>query len=65
MTRWVLRKSVARRPAGFKYTIAASWIPKLEDMNKQYDPMGRYNAVMDAADLFNVEPLAAAQSPPK
>jgi hypothetical protein len=24
--------------AGFKYTIAASWLPKLIDMNKQYDP---------------------------
>jgi hypothetical protein len=51
--------------AGFKYTIGASWIPKLEDMNKQYGPMGRYNAVMDATDLFSVEPLPAAQSPPK
>ncbi len=51
--------------AGFKYTIPASWIAKLDDMNKQYDPMGRYNAVMTAADLFSVEPLPAAQSPPK
>jgi hypothetical protein len=51
--------------AGFKYTIPASWIAKLEDMNKQYDPMGRYNAVMNAVDLFSVEPLPAAQSPPK
>jgi hypothetical protein len=34
-------------------------------MNKQYGPMGRYNAVMDATDLFSVEPLPAAQSPPK
>ena len=49
--------------AGFKYTIPASWIPKLEDMNKQYDPMGRYDAVMNATDLFSVEPLPAAQSP--
>ncbi len=51
--------------AGFKYTIPASWIAKLEDMNKEYDPMGRYNAVMTAEDLFSVEPLPAAQSPPK
>jgi len=51
--------------AGFKYTIPASWIPKLEDMNKQYGPLGRFNAVMNAADLFSVEPLPAAQSPPK
>jgi hypothetical protein len=51
--------------AGFKYTIPASWIPKLEDMNKQYDPLGRYDAVMKAADLFSVEPLPDVQSPPK
>lgn len=46
---------------GFKYTIAASWIPKLEDINKQYDPLGRYDAVMSAPDLFTVEPLPPAQ----
>ncbi len=49
--------------AGFKYTIAASWLPKLGDMNKQLDPMGRYNAVMSAADLFSVEPLPVERSP--
>jgi formylmethanofuran dehydrogenase subunit E len=41
--------------AGVKYTIAESWIPRLIEMNKTYDPMGRYNAVMDAPDLFTVE----------
>ena len=51
--------------AGVRYTIAASWIPKLIAMNKEYDPLGRYNAVMDAADLFDVEPLPAANSAPK
>jgi len=45
--------------AGVKYTIAASWIPKLIEMNKAYDPLGRYNAVMAALDLFTVEPLPA------
>ena len=45
--------------AGLRYTIADSWIPKLIDMNKTYDPMGRYDAVMSAADLFTVEPVAA------
>ena len=51
--------------AGVRYTIAASWIPKLIAMNKEYDPLGGYNAVMDAADLFDVEPLPAANSAPK
>jgi formylmethanofuran dehydrogenase subunit E len=43
--------------AGLRYTIAESWIPKLIDMNKTYDPIGRYDAVMNAPGLFNVEPL--------
>jgi formylmethanofuran dehydrogenase subunit E len=51
--------------AGVKYSIAASWIPKLIEMNKTYDPMGRYDAVMNAPDLFTVEVLPAVQSLPK
>jgi formylmethanofuran dehydrogenase subunit E len=47
--------------AGVKYTIAASWIPKLIDMNKTLDPLGRYNAVMNAADLFSVESVPPAK----
>lgn len=43
--------------AGLKYTVAASWMPKLDEMNKTLDPMGRYNAVMSAADLFTIEPV--------
>lgn len=43
--------------AGFKYTVAASWMPKLDEMNRTLDPMGRYNAVMKAADLFTAEPV--------
>ena len=44
--------------AGLRYTVSASWIPKLIEMNKQYDPLGRYDAVMNAADLFSVEPVS-------
>lgn len=51
--------------AGVKYTVADSWMPKLVDMNKTLDPMGRYNAVMAASDLFTVETLPAANSAPK
>ena len=47
--------------AGVKYTIAASWIPKLIDMNKTLDPLGRYNAVMNAPDLFRVESVLTAK----
>jgi hypothetical protein len=45
--------------AGVKYTVAASWIPKLIDMNKTLDPIGRYDAVMAAEGLFTVETLPA------
>ena len=51
--------------AGLKYTIAASWVPKLIEMNKAFDPLARYDAVMNAADLFNVEPLPAQAASPK
>ena len=51
--------------AGVRYTIAASWMPKLIAINKDYDPLGRYNAVMNAADLFDAEPLPATNSAAK
>lgn len=43
--------------AGLKYTIAASWLAKLDEMNKNDDALGRYNAVMNAPNLFTVETL--------
>lgn len=49
--------------AGVKYSIAASWIGKLIDINKTRDPIGRYDAVMNAPDLFTVEPLPAEPKP--
>jgi FmdE, Molybdenum formylmethanofuran dehydrogenase operon len=51
--------------AGFKYTVAASWLPKLDDMNKKLDALGRFNAVMNVPDLFTVEPLPPAQAQAK
>jgi hypothetical protein len=41
---------------GFKYTIPMSALAKLGPMNKDLDPRGRYDAVMAADDLFQVEP---------
>lgn len=49
--------------AAVKYTVAASWMPKLIEMNKTLDPLGRYNAVMNAPDLFTVESLPATAAP--
>ncbi len=42
--------------AGLKYTIPLAALPKLGTMNKTLDPRGRYDAVMAADGLFNVEP---------
>ncbi len=43
--------------AGFKYTIPMTGLAKLGPMNKDLDPRGRYDAVMAAEGLFQVEPL--------
>jgi FmdE, Molybdenum formylmethanofuran dehydrogenase operon len=42
---------------GFKYTIPISDLPKLGEMNKTLEPRGRYDAVMAADGLFEVEPV--------
>jgi hypothetical protein len=41
---------------GFKYTIPMAALAKLGSMNKNLDERGRYDAVMAATDLFQVEP---------
>ena len=41
--------------AGFKYTIPLAALAKLGPMNRTLDPRGRYDAVMAATDLFEVE----------
>jgi formylmethanofuran dehydrogenase subunit E len=43
--------------AGFKYTIPMTALAKLGPMNKELDPRGRYDAVMVAEGLFQVEPI--------
>ena len=43
--------------SGFKYTIPISALAKLGPMNKDLDPRGRYDAVMAADGLFEVEPI--------
>jgi len=45
-----------RGGAGLKYTIPMAALPKLAEMNKSLDPRGRYDAVMAADGLFEVEP---------
>ena len=41
-----------------KYTVPMSMMPKLGQINSTIpDPLGRYNAVMEIADLFTVEPV--------
>lgn len=43
--------------AGFKYTIPAETLSKIVAINQSFDPKGRFDAVMAADDLFNVEPI--------
>jgi formylmethanofuran dehydrogenase subunit E len=43
--------------AGFKYTIPVTALAKLGPMNKELDPRGRYDAVMAADGLFQIEPI--------
>ena len=40
--------------AAVRYTIADNWVPRLIEMNKAFDPRGRYDAVMSADGLFDV-----------
>jgi hypothetical protein len=43
---------------GLKYTVPMSMMPRLGQINSAIqDPLGRYNAVMEIADLFTVEPV--------
>jgi hypothetical protein len=51
--------------AALKYMITESWIPWLIDLNKNHDPIGRYEAVINEKDLFSVEPVLAAETPAK
>ena len=41
--------------AGLRYTIKDDWLPKVVDWNKTLDPAGRYDAAMNAIDLFQVQ----------
>jgi hypothetical protein len=43
--------------AGLKYVIPVSALSRLGAMNKDLDPRGRYDAVMRAYGLFEVEPI--------
>ncbi len=45
-----------RGGAGLKYTIPVAVLPRLAEMNRTLDPRGRYDAVMAADGLFEVEP---------
>jgi hypothetical protein len=42
---------------GFKYMIPMAALAKLGSMNKDLDPLGRYDAVMATDGLFEVQPV--------
>jgi formylmethanofuran dehydrogenase subunit E len=37
-----------------RYTVSEAWLPKLFDINKRFDPAGRYDQIMKAEGLFEV-----------
>jgi hypothetical protein len=37
-----------------RYTVSEAWLPKLIEINKQFDPAGRYEQVMKTDGLFDV-----------
>jgi hypothetical protein len=39
-----------------KYTVADGWVGKLIEINRRFDPLGRYVEVMKADGLFEVAP---------
>lgn len=41
--------------AGFKYTVPLTALPRLGEMNRTFDPRGRYDAAMAGDGLFQVE----------
>jgi formylmethanofuran dehydrogenase subunit E len=43
--------------AGFKYSIPTAALALLGQLNAKFDPRGRYDAVMAADGLFDVEPV--------
>jgi formylmethanofuran dehydrogenase subunit E len=49
---------VRSKPTGkaVKYTVPESWIGRLIEINRNYDPDGRYDEVMKADGLFEVAP---------
>ncbi len=46
-----------------KYTVSESWLPKLAEINKRFDPDGRYEQVMKAEGLFDVVPFVGQTLP--
>ena len=40
--------------AEVRYTVSEAWLPKLIEINKQFDPAGRYERVMKAGELFEI-----------
>jgi formylmethanofuran dehydrogenase subunit E len=45
-----------RTGEGLRYTISDEWLAKILDWNKTYGPAERYDAAMNAVDLFQVQP---------
>jgi formylmethanofuran dehydrogenase subunit E len=54
----VMRAVVRHRKTGeaVEYTVTEEWLPRILGWNRQFDPAGRYDAAMQAENLFQVAP---------
>ena len=50
----LLSSFAIERLAGFRYTVADKWLPKVIEWNQNLDPVGRFDAAMKAEGLFEV-----------
>lgn len=47
--------------AAVRYTVKDEWLPKIGEWIRSLDPMGRYQAVMAAENIFEVSQVPASQ----
>jgi formylmethanofuran dehydrogenase subunit E len=54
----VMRAVIRHRKTGeaVEYTITEAWLSKILGWNREFDPPGRYDAAMQAVDLFQATP---------
>ncbi|MGA7325686.1 MAG: formylmethanofuran dehydrogenase subunit E family protein [Rhodomicrobium sp.] len=57
----IIRNKITQE--ALKYTVSESWLPKLAEINKRFEPEGRYEEVMKADGLFHAVPFTGQALP--